>query len=177
MRELIEKELLSYIKEGEPIRNVRVAERVSLTSICGAGQLYHPVEITGCRLVSFDAMMIQFHQGVLLENSLISESHGSFAGSYFLGGLRIQNCIFESDVDFQCGVHNKGDNLFALRNTVFKKFVNFFDCRFEGPVEIKNCRFEAGTNLLGNRGAPFEVTFETPPIIKDNFGDIELSGG
>ena len=60
------------------------------------------------------------------------------------------------------GEGNKDGSIFALKDTVFHEFVNFLDCTFDGPVEIRGCRFEKGTNLLGNRGQPYAAQFRAP---------------
>ena len=34
--------------------------------------------------------------------------------------------------------------------------MNFFDCWYEGPFEVRRCTFRKGTNLFGNKGEPFK---------------------
>jgi hypothetical protein len=97
--------------------------------------------------------------------------------AYFFAGLRVAGCTFESPVDFQCGGHNEGEHEVVLYATAFRGFVNFFDCWFRGPVVVRDCRFEGGTNLLGNRGQPYEVHFDVPPVIEDDEGNLGLDGG
>jgi len=62
-------------------------------------------------------------------------------------------------------------------DNIFSNFVNFFDCYFIGPFIMKNNIFKKGTNLLGNKGEQYEVTFETEPKIENIKGNLELNGG
>jgi hypothetical protein len=47
-------------------------------------------------------------------------------------------------------------------NCIFKEFVDFEDCCFDGDVVLvlENVKFVKGTNLLGNKDTPVEVSFE-----------------
>ncbi|MFN8145159.1 MAG: hypothetical protein U0073_12130 [Bacteroidia bacterium] len=96
-----------------------------------------------------------------------------FAFSYFLGGLEINNCVFENYLDFQAGGHNKDGNVVSIYNSTFKGFVNFFDCRYESEFIISENFFLKGTNLLGKpNGIP--VTFDINPKIPNNKGKLDL---
>ncbi len=92
---------------------------------------------------------------------------------YFLSGLLVKNCLFETVVDFQSGGHNKNGTEFRLEGNVFKEFVNFFDDWFEGPVVVKDNKFEKGTNLLSTTQM---VTFDVAPEISGNSGEINIEG-
>jgi hypothetical protein len=65
----------------------------------------------------------------------------------------------------------------VLERTTFGGFVNFFDCWFTGPVVIRRCRFEGGTNLLGNGGQSVAVQFDVPPAIEENLRNLGVDGG
>ena len=54
--------------------------------------------------------------------------------------------------------------------------MNFFDCIYNGPVEIRKNNFEKGSNLLGNIGKSYQTNFEIKPTIQDNKGSIDLDG-
>lgn len=177
MRNASVEEVLDLLRRGLPLRELLVAEPISIESLAINERITQPIEIVGCQLHSLNAISLRFESSVVIKDSLIENTNGSFAFSYFLGGLIIQECTFESKVDFQCGGHNKNSNCFLIADSTFKKFVNFFDCWFEGPVEIRNCDFEAGTNLLGNQDAPYAATFKLPPVIENNIGVMNLSGG
>lgn len=55
--------------------------------------------------------------------------------------------------------------------------MSFFDCWFEAPVLVRECRFPAGTNLLGNIGAPHQVQFDVPAVIEGNVGRLDIDQG
>jgi hypothetical protein len=93
--------------------------------------------------------------------------------SYFSGGLLIDRCMLAS-THLSCGGHNRGGTAIVLSATTFKAFVDFADCQFEGPVLVRKCAFEAGTNLLGNRERPDRVQFAVPPVLTDNRGRLDL---
>jgi hypothetical protein len=158
------------------VRNAAVAESIDLRAVCEEDELRLPICFAGCNLRRIEAVCVRFHEPVVLEGNVI-EAEGTFFASYFLAGLRVASCQFGSVVDVQGGGHNEGKREILLLNTTFKGFVNFFDCWFEGPVVVRGCRFEAGTNLLGNRGKPFAVQFDVPPVIEDNFGELSVDGG
>jgi len=99
-----------------------------------------------------------------------------FSFSYFLGGLEIINCCFKNYLDFQSGGHNKTHNPVRLENSVFLDFVNFFDCSYDGPFILNGNDFQKGTNILGNKNMPYEVTFKLAPLLKNNKGIINLNG-
>ncbi len=96
-----------------------------------------------------------------------------FIFTYFLGGLTIDNCIFDSYLDFQAGGHNKKGYPVIITNNNFKDFVNFADCWYENEVTISNNNFVKGTNFLG-KPLNIPVTFDIKPIIKDNIGQVDL---
>ena len=175
MRNALASEILTLLANGKVIRDVRVIEPINFDQLAEDEKFYQPIDIIDCHFHSLDAINIQFHELVTLKNSVIENS--SFTFSYFLKGVSIEGCLFHGETDFQCGVHNQNGYCFTLRNSTFKEFVNFFDCKFEGPVEITDCKFEGGTNLLGNKIAPYQVTFVIPPQIENNHGDLELNGG
>jgi hypothetical protein len=64
-----------------------------------------------------------------------------------------------------------------LVDSRFRGFVNFFDCQYDGPLVVRRCHFDGGTNLLGNVGQPFVVGFAVPPIVEDTTGDLLRDGG
>jgi hypothetical protein len=72
------------------------------------------------------------------------------------------------------GGHNNHDKLISIHNCIFRGFVDFNDAHFNGPIEIIYCQFEKGTNLLGNKGKPYEVLFDIPPRILNNDGKMDF---
>jgi hypothetical protein len=96
--------------------------------------------------------------------------------AYFLAGLSVAGCTFTGRVDFQCCGHNRSGTAVRLQDSRFLGFVNFFDCWYEGPFQVRGCAFEGGTNLLGNRGEPFEVQFDVQPELMGNTGTLDHDG-
>ena len=169
-------EALEAIRRGAPIRDAEIKEPLDLRSIADEDSIVAPVEFTNCRLYSLNAVMVHFHRPLVLENTEITTSNGSFSFCYFFEGLIIESCAFGGELDSQCGEHNGAAHPF-LTDSTFHKFVNFFDCWFMGPVEVQSCRFEEGTNLLGNRGESYRLQFDVAPAVESNSGNLELSGG
>ena len=74
------------------------------------------------------------------------------------------------------GGHNMDGTEFRLEHCEFGAFADFYDEWFMGPVRIKGCAFRGGTNLLGMKGQPYQVTFDVEPIIESNTGRLDLDG-
>lgn len=129
------------------------------------------VLLKNCTFEYFSGSATQFKESVHLVNCYFKKCQ--FVFSYFLGGLIIENCIFDDYLDFQAGGHNKNGNPVILANNQFAGFVNFFDCWYESEIIIKNNDFKKGANLLGKPfGIP--VTFDVVPVIEDNKGQLNL---
>ena len=92
---------------------------------------------------------------------------------WFENGLVIKGSIIENAVDYQMGGHNQ-QPLFIIGN-IFGGFFNFFDCQFEGVVEVRENIFNEGTNLLGYKGKGFANTFKNGWIVENNLGDMALN--
>lgn len=130
------------------------------------------VTLYNCILENLSAINIQFTKPVKLVNCHLKNCQFHF--SHFLAGLTIDNCTFESHLDFQAGGHNKDAHAFTIINSDFKGFVNFFDCWFESDVFIYSNNFRAGTNIYGSpNGIP--VTFDGETIINNNIGQLGLN--
>jgi hypothetical protein len=144
----------------------------------GAG-LVPPLEIqlhlSECEVDDLDLACVAFQNQVVMENTLVRKT--SMHATYFLGGASVRSCQFQGDVDFQAGGHNSENAIVGLYDTVFHGFVNFADCWFFGPVEVRRCRFMKGTNLLGNRGrSGTEVQFDGAYLVDENVGDVAKDG-
>ena len=125
---------------------------------------------SNCVIEYFTAIITYFEEPVRFSNCHFRKCQFTF--SYFLGGLTIDNCTFDKYLDFQAGGHNKPGYPVIITNNIFKDFVNFFDCWYEGEVTITNNAFQKGTNLLG-RPNNIPVTFDVKPVIKDNVGQLD----
>ena len=142
---------------------------VSTDTIC------KKIYFKNCIFKNFFALMKTFKETVTFINCTFN--HLSFMSGFFLKGLEITGCEIFEITDFQCGGHNKPSHKILIQNSKFHKFVNFFDCWYEGPFILKNCELVEGTNLLGNKNTSTPVSFDICPIIENNKGDLYLNGG
>jgi len=151
---------------GKPIKDCYVDGKVELVI---SGSWDKPVTIENCIVENFAGNVTQFEKPVRFSNTHFKNC--AFLYSYFIGGLVIQNCTFESYLDFQAGGHNKPTNEIIIENSDFNDFVNFFDCWFQGPISIIGNKFHKGTNIGSQKQL---ITFDFPPTIKDNVGEINV---
>ncbi len=162
------KELL---KENKPLKDLYISGILDIVDFEKNDRLIH---IENCVIENLKSECVEFSSSVELINSEFKKCTFSF--SYFIGGLKIQNCVFLDYLDFQCGGHNKISNSVLIDKSTFHEFVNFYDCSYNGPVEISDNDFKSGTNLTGNKNEPFQVTFDIEPIMTNNKGQIDLNG-
>jgi hypothetical protein len=165
---------IQELRQTGALSGVRVSEPISLRALCDSDVISSPIRLDGCHVTEIDAPCVQFLAPVVLTRCDIGRAQ--FFAAYFLAGLSIRQCTFSGKVDFQCSGHNRGGSLVHLEDNVFDQFVNFFDCWYEGPFEARKCDFKKGTNLLGNRGQPFEVRFNVEPVLADNSGNVAEDG-
>lgn len=85
--------------------------------------------------------------------------------------LLIRNCDIRTSTNFYA-LHCLGEII--IENCTFHEFVDFGDCWFKNNVIIKSNTFKKGANLLGNKGKPYEVTFDKKPIIEGNQGVLDM---
>lgn len=130
--------------------------------------------ISNCTIENFNSAAFKFDHHVRIEKTKFIKCVFNFAR--FHAGLLIDSCEFENYLDFSPGGHNEVDKVFTLKNSVFNEFVSFFDCWFQGRVEIVNNNFRKGTNLLGNKDQTYVTQFDIPPKIQGNIGAIDIDG-
>jgi hypothetical protein len=157
------------LERSQPLRNIHVDGELIIEITDNWDK---EIVFESCIIEYFSSSVTHFNKPVRLINCHFKKCQ--FVGTYFLGGLTIDNCTFDKYLDFQSGGHNKIGNPIIITNNNFKDFVNFFDCWYENEVTICNNNFQRGTNLLGK---PFNipVTFEIDPIIKDNLGQLDYN--
>jgi hypothetical protein len=164
------KEAGELIVRGEPLVNCRVEGTLDLYAL--ESKLEGRVVIKNCVLDKLDSPSVEFKHAVELRGSHFRAC--CFDSAYFLAGLTIDSCVFERQVDFEAGGHNKA--VISITNSEFREFANFFDCWFQGDVIIMNNDFMKGTNLLGNKGKAYGVSFDVEPRIGNNKGTIDIDG-
>lgn len=94
-------------------------------------------------------------------------------GTYFHGGLNLLESVVDEFSSFDCGVHNWAPNKFVINHCVFHDFLDFFDVFFQGPIEITNNDFKAGTNINLYIDAPYGREKGTPVRIENNRGQLD----
>lgn len=132
------------------------------------------IRIENCIVEYLKSESVEYLSKVELINTEFKKCAFSFC--YFQGGLNIEKCIFNDYLDFQCGGHNNKENAFIIKDCIFHGFVNFFDCIYNGAVDISGNDFIKGTNLMGNLGHSYQVSFDIKPKIENNKGRIDLDG-
>ncbi len=175
MRRVTAGEALESLRRGEELRGIAVSGNLSLHALADGTVVRSPIRIADCHFEGLAGEALRFEAGFSIENTTLGELALTF--SYFPGGLEVVDCAVSGPVDFQCGGHNTDGRVFRLERSTFREFVNFFDCWFEAPVLVRGCRFEAGTNLLGNIGAPMQVQFDVAPVTESNTGALDRDGG
>jgi hypothetical protein len=110
----------------------------------------------------------EFKESVSILNCKIKNA--SFQAAYFGKDLLIKDSEFINNVDFSLGDTINTQGVFKIENVIFNEFVSFQDYSFRGKTIFENVNFKKGTNLLGNKNTPVEVTFYSEPIL------INISG-
>ncbi len=127
------------LKDGRPLLDIYVDGELKIET----NEIWdNEVAIKNCVIEHFSGSVTQFTKPVKLINCHFKKCQFTF--TYFLGGLTIDNCIFDSYLDFQAGGHNKPGNPVIITNNDFADFVNFFDCWYENEVTSKNHTFLEG---------------------------------
>ena len=99
----------------------------------------------------------------------------SFQAAYFIKDLLIKDSEFINDADFSMGDTVNAEGVFRLENVIFNGFVNFQDYSFKGKTIFNNVHFIKGTNLLGNKNTPVEVTFNSEPNLNNVIGLLNIN--
>ena len=160
---------IDFLNDEQPLINFYIGGEIKIETIETWDK---EVVIKNCIIEHFSGSATQFEKPVKLINSHFKKCE--FISTYFLGGLTIENCTFDSYLDFQTGGHNKNKTAITIINNDFLDFVNFFDCWYKNEVTICNNNFHRGTNLLGSpHNIP--VTFESDPTINNNIGQLNLN--
>jgi hypothetical protein len=171
-REITCDEALELLRANQPIQDKIVVGQIDLVKF-GDDADNFSVIIDNSKIEGLFAQTINFKKQVVIRNSHIEKCDFGFA--YFTGGLLITNSVFYSDLDFQCGGHNKQENKIELTDNDFRGFANFFDCIYNGPVIVKRNKFKLGTNLFGNKGKFWQPQFDSFIVNEDNEGEINLT--
>lgn len=160
------KEAITLLQRREPIRDRRISGDVVVPPDDFAGRV-------DCKRVHFDsftAICTLFHEPVRFVSCHFE--HLDFYAAYFLQGLLMAGCTVGGRLQFQSGGHND-DGPVQIFDTQFNGFVDFEDCWFTGPVQLRNVSFNAGTNLLGNANSPVSAKFDVGPELEGVVGALD----
>lgn len=158
---------LALLRDSRKLRHATVKQPITFID-----EVDHEIHCTDCHFDSFRALFAEFKHHVRFKRCTFQ--HCNFYSAYFLQGLYVSACEFNTTVEFAAGGQNAKDCNFEIRDSVFHDFVDFGDCWFEGPVIIDNVGFRDGTNLLGNASTPIQVTFDYAPIIENTQGQLDI---
>ncbi|AEA45692.1 hypothetical protein [Fluviicola taffensis] len=147
-------------------------EKIDLTSLMQSDKFDFNTELIfeNCNIHSIGDSIKLYSKKI----SFIDCEIGSiwFQGTHFIGGLELKNCSVSNYSYLQAIGHNLAPNEFIIDNCVFNDYVDFFDCYFEGPVQITNNDFRQGTNIGIYLQRPFGILADINYKIENNKGDI-----
>jgi hypothetical protein len=159
---------LSMLSNGQEIENFHIVGKLDLRELLSdETSCPYPIVLKHCRLDQLTSVLVHYERPVVLWQCHFLSA--DFTYTYFLQGLRLEECVFEKYLDFQAGGHNQPGFSVLLARNVFRGFVNFFDCWYQAEVQIVFNEFRGETNLLNY--AKNYTTFEVPPIIQSNTGN------
>lgn len=160
------KAAISLLQQGLPVTNASVKGAIAPA----VGEDWdQEISIENCILEKFDGSVTQFNKPVNFINCHVKDC--AFIFAYFLQGLRIENCTFDSYLDFQAGGHNAVEYPVIIKNNQFDGFVNFFDCWYKGEVAVCDNVFSKGTNIDSKNQL---ITFDSIPILLGNHGPVAV---
>jgi len=170
---------LAELQRTGTLVDVVMTEPLSLRALAGAttgdeDRLGQPIRLVRCVLPEVYAPCMSFAEGVVLDQCRVGEL--DFFSCYFERELRVRRCTVTGKADFRYGGLTKTGIVAQLEDTVFHGFVHFDDCWYEGPFELRRCRFLRGANLLGNQGTPYSTAFDVPPVISGCQGPLAVDG-
>lgn len=168
MEELIKTDVQQLVYSGSPVRGYYIKNLELYDPILFENdQVRTNVTFENCKIDKLDLTIMEFTEEVIIRDCLINSA--SFHGTYFFKGITIERSVFNEIFYFDCGGHNEASYTIKLISNEFKKFVDFFDAWFMGPVEIRDCQFAGGTNLLCD-----PLAFDVEPLIENNNGNLSL---
>ncbi len=166
---------LAELRETGRLAHAVLTEPLPIRDLGTDEVITQPIHLLDCRFPRLDGWYSTYEAPVVLERCEVGAVQ--LTSTFFLAGLAIRGCTFTGLFTVECGGHNKGGAVVELSGCTFRAFANFFDCLYEGPFVARDCAFEAGTNLLGNQGTAYSVSFATPPEITGCTGTLDVAGG
>ena len=134
-----------------------------------------PITFKNCYLKNFIAGECAYVRIMVLEGCVFEQA--AFDTCYANSGMTLDRCQFRNDIFlFAWSGNNQQGKPIIISDCIFDGFVDMYDAWFEGPITVSRNRFIKGTNLLGNRGQPYQVRFDVAPIIEENERKLDLDG-
>jgi len=154
------------LKSGQILADAYINGEIK---IMGESECATEINISNCVVEYFEGSATTFTQPVKFINSHFKDCRLTF--SFFLKGLVIENCTFDSYLDLQSGGHSQAGYPIIIKNNNFLDFVNFFDCWYMTDVFITGNTFSKGTNIESKTQL---ITFDITPVISDNIGQTDV---
>lgn len=154
------------LKSGQQIIGAYIGGEIK---ILGESDWSTEILISDCIVEYFEGSVSTFSQPVKFINTHFKDCKFTF--SFFLKGLIIENCTFDSYLDLQSGGHSQIRYPIIIKNNKFLGFVNFFDCWYKTDVFITGNTFFKGTNIESKTQL---ITFDVPPVISNNTGQTNI---
>ncbi len=174
MRSLTSAEAVQILRRKRKLQGYHVTGRLSLFELASPfphHSIESPLQFTKCIFDEYFSPAI-LHKAPIFWNQCIFHLIEISSGVYFHKGLTCKDSEFQSEVLFDAGGHNDRNAPIIFERVVFKRFVDFFDSHFSGPLILKDVRFLGGTNLLHESKG--WVSFEVPPILEDVQGKLDV---
>jgi hypothetical protein len=127
---------------------------------------------SNCRIDSFSVYVQLLNRKLVFNECIIGKI--LFFGTHLIGGFEMRNCVIENLACFDAIGHNINPNKFIVDSCTFNVFANFFDCWFEGPVNISNNNFKQGTNIGFYLNPPYGIEAGLEFKLENNIGNIYL---
>jgi hypothetical protein len=159
-------EAKAILENGTPLENSTI---IGVLNLDFGNDWNKKIVFENCTIENLSCIMIQFKKRITFRHCLLKKA--SFNFCYFLGGLTIENCSFQSYLDFEAGGHNDLEENILIKDNYFERFVNFFDCWFTGPISVINNEFIKGTNILSKDQY---LTVDIPVFSENNVGDLGI---
>jgi len=171
MKTLSSTEALKLIQDGQQLKDIKITEKFDLSEleVKNDYSVHNKISIINCEIEYLMAHSSTFVEKFELQNCHINKAY--FGGGYFPKGFDMKDCKFTSLVSFEAGGHNMKTD-FVIENNLFKDFVDFLDCCFDGPFILRNNIFELGTNIFVE-GIQESSLFNDIVISENNTGNLK----
>jgi hypothetical protein len=165
--------ILEIIKT-KPINNKTISENINFGELCKKNSLDidYDIIINNCIFEEDFIAPYFFNKKFLIKNCIFNKKFVLYGGIFY-DKVIIENSIFIGYNSFGAGISFMDKVLF--NNNVFSEFLDINDAEFKKKLNFSNNILKKGTNLLGNLGKAYEITFNKTPTIENNIGDLKMN--